>query len=145
MTDIFQMAQELYSSGIIGVETFKELLGWPDLEKVMNQQTSQIRYLEKTIEKMLDSTEEDRFQAPDPFLTDKPTALMQTAQAYFEALYNDAPEHNLQLLRDYMTALNQAIMAAMMPPPGAAVPGAAGPASGFHEFHSAPVRLETCV
>jgi len=121
-----QMAQELYSSGIIGVETFKQLLGWPDLEREMNNQTAQSRYIEKVLEIMLDP-EDGMAMAPDPYLMNKPHALMQAAQAYFEGLYNDAPEEVLQRVRDYMDQLDQLIAAAMMPPP---MPGAgmgAGP------------------
>ena len=121
-----QMAQELFSSGIVGVETFKQLLGWPDLEKEMNNQTAQTRYVEKVIDSMLESSGESVFTPPDPFLVDKPRALMQAAQAYFDALYDDAPEHNLQLIRDYMTAVDALIAAAMPPPPDAGVAGAPG-------------------
>jgi hypothetical protein len=146
-----QMAQELFSSGIVGVETFKQLLGWPDLEKEMNNQTSQNRYVEKIIDEMLDATPSFIYRAPDPLLLDKPRALMQCAQAYFEALYDDAPDFSLTLLRDWMTQLNELIAAQMMPPeapgmgmgapmggPGASMggpipfapPGGAPPSSG---------------
>ncbi len=131
-----QMAQELYSSGIIGVETFKQLLGWPDLEKEMNNQTSQNRYVERIIDEMLDATTEFTYRAPDPLLMDKPRALMQCAQAYFEALYDDAPEVSLTLLRDWMSQLNELIAAQMMPPEapgmglGAPMMGGSGAAPG---------------
>lgn len=111
-----QMAQELFSSGIIGVETFKQLLGWPDLEKEMNNQTSQSRYLEKIFDSMLDATSAFAYRAPDPFIVDKPRALIQCAQVYFEALYDDAPELPLVMLRDWMGQMNDAIAAQTMPP-----------------------------
>jgi hypothetical protein len=111
-----QTVQELGQSGLISPPVYKELLNWPDLEKEMDYQTAQRRYIEKTIDMMLDQSEssQDPRVAPDPFLPDKPGALVQCAQAYFDALYNDAPEYNLQLLRDYMKALDQLIAVTMM-------------------------------
>lgn len=138
-----QMTQELFAQGIIGMETYKQLLGWPDLEKEMNLQNAQGKWLEKRIDIMLDST--DDYEMPDGNLMDKPRALIQTAQAYFDALYEDAPEENLVQLRDYMQDLDRLIKeaeegaaiasaelqmkvrAAMMPPGGA---GEEGPTPG---------------
>jgi hypothetical protein len=126
-----QMAQELFSSGIVGVETFKQLLGWPDLEKEMNNQTSQNRYIEKIMDQMLDADPDDEegFIAPDPILMDKPRAMLQCAQTYFDALYDGAPEYNLQFVRDYISATG-ALIAAAMPPPPPAPGGAAGAPPG---------------
>lgn len=98
-----QITNELLSAGVITPETYKQLLGWPDLEKEMNHQTSQTRWLEKRIDKMLDGEE---YEPPDEFIIDKPRALLQVAQAYFEALYDDAPEGALASLRIYMQELN---------------------------------------
>jgi len=111
-----QHAQELFGAGIITTPVYKELLNWPDLEKEMDYQTSQRRYLEKVIDGMLDAQELDQPEKvmPDPLLPDKLGAMVQAAQAYFDALYNDAPEYNLQLLRDYMSALDQIIAITMM-------------------------------
>ena len=103
-----QMTQELYSSGVVGIETYKQLLGWPDLEKEMNFQSAQTRWLEKLIDRILDEGEE-AYEAPDGHIMDKPRALMQTSQAYFDALYDDAPEENLALLREYMMGLDKLI------------------------------------
>jgi hypothetical protein len=139
-----QMAQELYSSGIVGVETFKQLLGWPDLEKEMNNQTSQNRYVEMLLDEMLDAEEGGDYEAPDPLIIDKPRALMQAAQTYFDALYDRAPEYNLQLIRDWISQLNELIAAQMLPPEGPgpgmqAVQGAVqGAVSGASEGGPSP-------
>lgn len=105
-----QMTQELYSAGIIQQETFKQLLGWPDLEKEMNHQTAQTRWLEKVIDRILDDAE--NYEPPDAHIMDKGRALLQVSQAYFDALYDDAPEDSLAMLRDYMMELDQMIMKA---------------------------------
>lgn len=105
-----QMTQELYSAGIIGVESFKQLLGWPDLEKEMNLQTAQTRWLEKVIDNILDNPED--YEPPDAHIIDKPRALMQVSQAYFDGLYDDAPEESLAMLRQYMAELDQQIQVA---------------------------------
>jgi hypothetical protein len=103
-----QMTQELYSAGVISIETYKQLLGWPDLEKEMNSQTSQTRWIERCIDRMLD---EGDYEEPSGFILDKARALLQVGQAYFEALYNDAPHENLRLLERYMVSLDRLIMA----------------------------------
>lgn len=129
-----QMAQELFASQVIGLETFKELLGMPDLEKEMNLQTSQRRWLERVIETFLDAEPGDNvYQSPDAYLLDKPGAVVQVAQAYFEAMYNDAPEVNLELLRRYIQELDimvkeqQAALAMAQAPMGGAPPQEAPP------------------
>lgn len=104
-----QMAQELYSAGVVGVETFKQLLGWPDLEKEMNNQTAQVRYVEKTLDRMLDGGD---YEPPDPFIMDKAGAFLQASQAYLDGLYDDAPESALDKVRQYIEQLDQMIAAA---------------------------------
>ena len=108
-----QMSTELVQMGAISMETFKQLLGWPDLEKEMNYQTAQRRYLEKLIDRMLDEGENDPtvYEDPDEHLLDDAGAVTQVAQAYFDALYNDAPDQCLKMLRQYIVALDQKIQA----------------------------------
>lgn len=98
-----QMIQELYSAGVIGMETFKSLLGWPDLEKEMNNQTAQSRYLEKIFDSILDGSPAP---SPEPLIPDKNMALMQAVQVYLEAMYDDAPEEVLQELRGWIEELD---------------------------------------
>jgi len=109
-----QMAQELYSAGVIKMETFKQLLGWPDLEKHRNNETSQVRYVEKVVDIMLDkkgATDTD-YTAPDPYILDKAGALLQASQAYVDALSDGAPEANLNLVRMYIDDLDALIQKA---------------------------------
>lgn len=101
-----QMIQELYSAGVIGMETFKQLLGWPDLEKEMNNQTAQSRYLEKIFDSILDG---EVAPNPEPLIPDKNMALMQAVQVYLEAMYDDAPEEVLQEMRAWIDGLDELI------------------------------------
>lgn len=110
-----QMTQELFSQGIIGPDTYKQLLGWPDLEKEMDMQTSFLNWLDQRIDTMLDAEGEEElaeaYEPPDGMIMDKPRALLHTARAYFEALYDHAPEENLALLRNYIQDLDEQIQA----------------------------------
>ena len=121
-----QMTTELYSSGIIGVDTYKQLLGWPDLEKTMNFLTSQRNYLEKLFDKILDADEgevEFVYQDPNPYLINKPDALLQASQCYFDAMYDEAPEVNQEAMLRWVNALTKqlemeaAAQAALAAPP----------------------------
>jgi hypothetical protein len=111
-----QMAQELFSNQLIGAETFKQLLGWPDLEKEMNHQAAQVRWVEKVIDSMLDADIEkdglEAYEPPDGMLADKPGAMLQVVNAYFEAMYDDAPEANLALLRRWIQEIDSQIQQA---------------------------------
>jgi len=137
-----EMTQELYINGIIGVETYKQMLGFPDIEKQMNFITAQRDYLERVFDSFLDvepdEIDQTTYEAPDPMLINKPDAILQASQAYFDALYNDAPQENLDLIRQWIEDLTammaeaqaeaaqaQAMAAA---PPGAAPGGALAPA-----------------
>lgn len=104
-----QMAQELYSNQLIGKETFKQLLGWPDLEKEMNNETSQRRWVEQQIDEMLDG---ESYEPPEELIADKPGAMMQVVNAYFDALYEKAPEESLAALRAWIMAIDRDIQAA---------------------------------
>ncbi len=108
-----QMATELVQLGAISMETYKQMLGWPDLEKEMNYQTAQRRYLEKIIDRYLDEGEHDAsvYESPDEHLLDGAGAAVQVAQAYFDSLYNDAPDPCLKLLQRYLVEIDQKIQA----------------------------------
>lgn len=101
-----QMISELYEMQLIGQETFKQLLGWPDLEKEMNYQTSQARYLEKVLDRILDGEPAEAF---DTHIVDKNRALIVATQSYFEALYDDAPEDVLGQMRLFIQQINYSI------------------------------------
>ena len=105
------MAQELFANELISKETFKQLLGWPDLEREMNNETSQRRWVERQIDDILDGVS---YEPPDEMIADKPGAMLQVVNAYFDALYEDAPEEALVALTTWIQEIDQQIQAAEM-------------------------------
>lgn len=129
------MIQELYGSGVISAATFRNLLGWPDLESEMSSESSEYEYLEQLGERYLDATEEEwgdgDYESPEGFIVDKNRAIIQFAAKYWSAKLDHAPEFNLQLVRRYIQELDDMIAAASGAPPGppqGAAPGAPIPA-----------------
>jgi hypothetical protein len=123
-----QMVQELYATGAIKLETFKNLLGWPDLESEMNSEGAEYEYLEDLAERYLDADEETwgdgDYESPLGFIVDKQRALLQFAAKYFQAKLDKAPVFNLGLLEDYIMQLDESIAAAAAPPaPPPGMPG----------------------
>jgi hypothetical protein len=69
--------------------------------------------MSKLIDKYLDADEKDDvYEQPEPFLLDVSGAVRQWIGAYFDSKYGGAPEHNLQLLRDYIAALDRLVQKA---------------------------------
>lgn len=106
-----EMVEELYAMQLISAETFKQLLGWPDIEKEMRSQNAEYEYIDDLIDKFLDADPEtwdanDR-HSPEGFMTDKMRAISRFASAYFEARRDNAPEFNLQLLHGYIQELDR--------------------------------------
>lgn len=116
------MVQELYASGVISAATFRNLLGWPDLESEMSSESAEYEYLEQLGERYLDATEDEwgdgDFESPEGFIIDKNRALIQFAAKYWSARLDDAPEFNLGLVRRYIQELDDMIAAASGQPPG---------------------------
>lgn len=128
-----QQVSELMMMGVLDKEAYLALIDSPDLERETSYATAQRNYLEKTIDKMLDATESagDERISPDPLLPDKISALSTVARAYFDALTDDAPEYNLDLLRQFMTDITVLIgieMAGQAPPGGGPMNGPAAAA-----------------
>jgi len=98
-----QMIDELFQRQLISPETFKQLLGWPDLEKEMNSQTAQSDYLGMVFDRMLDG---EAYESPDGHIIDKQRALIQASNVYFEALYNDAPEDVVGNIAKYIREIS---------------------------------------
>jgi hypothetical protein len=97
------MVNELMMAGVIQSDTYKSLLQWPDLESEMNAQTAQYRYMERVIERLLDSSElSPMYKSPDAFIPQKEAAMLQMAQAYLQAAMDDAPEYVLKLMRKWL-------------------------------------------
>jgi hypothetical protein len=135
--------EEALQSGLITPEAFSRIVppaGTLDLENENNPLSKQEQYLNSLIDRYLDAEEDDsefKREAPDGFLLDLGGAVRQFVGAYFDAKLGQAPDFNLQLLRDYIKQLDDlvkkaaaAMQAAQAPqaPPGAAPPmGAPGP------------------
>lgn len=134
------MVQELFNAGAISLPTFRNLLGWPDLDAEMNSETSEYEYLEELAERYLDAEEstwdEGDYESPLGFIVDKQRALLQFSAHYFQAKLDKAPAFNLELIETYIKELDamiaaaeQAALAAQSPPigPGMVPPGGAPP------------------
>lgn len=133
--------EEMMMSGMISPDNARRLLGWADLEQFSKRENSQREFIDMLIERFLDAEDEGEleelggFESPEPFMSLE-TAMVQFAQAYFEAKLERAPEFNVGLLRDWISAADAQMKAAEQamqemqaaaagPPPG---PGPAGPA-----------------
>jgi hypothetical protein len=104
MAGRMQMAAELFESGVIKSETYKQLLGWPDIERETSLQNAQVEYIEQIIDEMLDGGD---YEPPDPHIIDKAGALLQVSRAYLRALYDRAPEDVLSALSSWITEMDE--------------------------------------
>jgi hypothetical protein len=125
-----QMAQELFSAGVITPQTFKRMLDMADIEDETKAESAERDYLEWLVDQYLDVEEDDnedfRFTPPEGYIIDKQSALVFVAREYFQARRQGAPEYNLGLLRTYMNQLSKMIdreQAAMMQAQQGAQPG----------------------
>lgn len=131
------MAGELFASKLIDATTYKQLLGWPDLEQELNQESAEFEYIDDLIERYLDARESDwsagDYESPEGAIVDKPRALLRFTSALFQAKRDRAPEFNTSLLRRYIQELGEQISASTQaqqpqgPPPGTQVAPPAGP------------------
>ncbi len=122
MTGRLQEVQELAQAGMISPRTARKLMRTPDLEMSDNLANAAEDLLCKLIEEMLD---DEVFHAPEPYY-DLVLARQLALEYYNYAKYQNAPESALDLLRNFMTQLDDLNQAAMAPPPGAPMP-AGGP------------------
>ena len=125
------MAGELYSQKLINPQTYKTLLGWPDLEQELRNETAEYEYVEMLIDKYLDAEEGDdwdagEYESPDGAILDKPRALMRFSSAYFQAKRDKAPPFNVDLLKRYIQELDALIQAAAQAQAALAQPQAPG-------------------
>jgi hypothetical protein len=108
--------QESVQSGFVTPEAFSRIAppeGTLDIEDESGPISKQQRYMSKLIDKYLDADEKDDvYEQPEPFLLDVSGAVRQWIGAYFDSKYGGAPEHNLQLLRDYIAALDRLVQKA---------------------------------
>ncbi len=116
-----QLVQEMMASGMVTMETGKQLLSWPDLEHEVSTESAEYDYIDSLTERYLDAEEKDfddgDYESPEGFLVNKQRAILQMSATYFRAKLDKAPEFNLDLLRRYIQELDKQIAAAA-PPPG---------------------------
>ena len=111
------MVQEMYTSGVIKIDTFRRLLDWTDLDKELSRDSAEFEFIEDLLDRYRDATPEeatakDFFEMPEGFIFGKEAAMTQIGAAYFEAKRQGAPEENLDLLRRYITELEAQILKA---------------------------------
>lgn len=139
---ILEMAQELFSQGLIQKETFLEMIGLPDLQMMLDEQTAERQFLEELMDRYLDSMDDDElaenggYEAPEPFLTNKQSALVFCVASYWEAKRDGAPEYCLALIRQYIQQLDK-----LMAPPAPAV----NPAQPLQGPNPVPIQAPTAV
>jgi hypothetical protein len=120
------LAEKMFNTGLMGGETFKRLAQMPDIEFELARENAEHNYLEDVIDRFLDAEPGEKvYEAPEPFITNKVAAILQFGQAYFDAKLKKAPEHNLELLRRYIKALDKMLTRAAQE---AAQQAAGGPA-----------------
>lgn len=123
-----EIIEKLTGMGYLSRDKYLELLGMPDLDSMLSQETAETQWVEKLVDRYLDSEDDDElkkrggYREPDGYLLSPVNALATVAQHYFDALVNDAPEYSLNLLRRFMRSLQRIIE------PKIAPPAAAGPA-----------------
>ena len=124
------LVQEMMASGMVGLETGKQLLAWPDLEHEVSTESAEYDYIDSLVDRYLDADEDDwdqgDYESPEGFLVDKQRALLQVSAAYFRGKLDKAPDFNITLLSRYIGELDAQIQTAAQsaaalqgPPPGA--------------------------
>ena len=131
-----EMVQELFSAGVITPVTFKNLLGWPDLESELNSESAEYEYTAELLDRFVFDLEEGNklpfggYESPEGFIVDKQRAMMQATSKYFEAKRRRAPDWNVNLVKRWIQELDVLIQrsqqAANQGPNAAGAP--AGPA-----------------
>lgn len=127
------MVGEMFQSKLIDAQTYKQLLGWPDLEQELDSESAEYEYIDQLIDRYLDAEEEGwtagDYESPEGAILDKPRALMRFTAAMFQAKRDRAPDFNVSLLRRYIGELSNLISAAVTAQQelGAGVPGSPVP------------------
>jgi len=125
---MLQVAQDLHAGGIINRETFLQMTSLPDLEGLMNRETAEREWLEELFSRYLDSEDDDQllelggYEAPEPFMTNKPAAMWLVVSTYWEAKRDGAPMFCLELLQRWITQLDKLIAPSPPPTPPGGLP-----------------------
>jgi len=122
---MLQLAQDLHATGVINRETFLQMTALPDLEGMMDRETAEREYLEELFSRYQDSADDDElldrggYEAPEPFIVNKPAAMWLAVSTYWEMKRDDAPLFCLDLMQRWISQLDK-LMAPPAPPPMAA-------------------------
>lgn len=125
-----QIVEQLVNMGFLSREKYLELIGLPDLDSVLQMEGSETQWVEKMCDRYLDADDDAEleelggFQEPDGYLLQPLAALVTVAQHYFDAMVNDVPEYQAELLRRFMASLQRIIQRQ----PGQAAAAGAAPA-----------------
>lgn len=125
-----EIVEKLVGMGYLGRDKYLELLGMPDLDSLLTQETAETQWVEKMVDRYLDSEddaelkEKGGYREPDGYLLNPLGALTTVAQHYFDAMVNDAPEYNLDLMRRFLRSLQRIIEKQQQPPAQNAAQGA---------------------
>lgn len=124
-----QIIEQLTNMGFLTREDYLKLLGMPDLDATLEMEGSESQWIDKIIDRYLDAENDNAlreaggFEEPDGYLLNPMAALVATAQHYFDAKVNDAPEFNADLMRRFMNSLKAMIKkAAPAPQPAQVLP-----------------------
>lgn len=137
-----EMVQELFSAGIITPVTFKNLLGWPDLESELNSESAEYEYTAELLDRFVFELTEDSgevfggYESPEGFIVDKQRAMLQAVSKYFEAKRRRAPDWNVNLVKRWIMELDALIQRAQSA--ANAAPNAAGAPAGPAQMAGPP-------
>lgn len=131
-----QIVEQLTNMGFLTRDKYLQLLQMPDLDATLELEGAEGQWIDKLVDRYLDAEDDDDlekrggFVEPDGYLLNPMAALVATAQHYFDALVNDAPEFNAELMRSFMKSLKNMIAKLQAPPaqPAQVLPGAASAA-----------------
>jgi hypothetical protein len=125
-----QTVQEYVQAGFITPRTARRLLDFPDLEAVEDLESAKEDYLHKILEKMVDADLEDEnadiseiYTGPEMAYDDIQLARELALEYYQQGKLNNMPEANLELLRNFLSALNAPLLGQPQAGPGAPMPG----------------------
>lgn len=110
--------QEMSGAGYIQPETARKLLDYPDLESEENLANSQLDWIHKCLDDMVDS---GKYTAPEPF--DNLTKGLELGLEYYaQGKNNNLAEDRLELIRTWISQVKMLTQTAMTPPPQAVTP-----------------------
>lgn len=108
---ILELAAELRQNGDITRETYLQMVGMPDFEGMLDQETAESEYIRDLLDRYLDAVDEGElsdlggFEAPEPFISNIPGAAAICVSTYWEAKRDKAPEYCLENIRKYISML----------------------------------------